>query len=189
LPKHIRFAVSEALRARTLRVLQTLFSALEKRGYRISPGEHGAIQFKVLDETCGLTVRERQRQVRGERRRLGDPDLYKGKAPHDLVYTGELELRVDGRYGRRSSVTDTSNARVEDRVNEVVEHLVRAALAEKDYRAEQERARLASIERERERAAALQVERRELARVRRLDELADAAGRHRHLTAFRDQLR
>lgn len=189
LPKHIQISVSEALRARTVRVLQTLFSALEKRGYSISPGEHGAIQVKVLDETCGLTVRERQRQVRGERRRLADPDLYKGKSPHDLVYTGELELRVEGRFGRRSSITDASNMRVEDRLNDVVGHLVRAALAEKDYRAEQELARLASIERERERAATLQLKRRELARVRRLDELADAAGRHRHLTAFRDALR
>lgn len=188
-PKHIQISVSEGLRARTLRVLQTLFSALEKRGYSISPGEHGAIQVKVLDETCGLTVRERQRQVRGERRRLADPDLYKGKAPHDLVYTGELELRVEERFGRRSSITDTSNARVEDRLNDIVGHLVRAALAEKDYRAEQERARLASIERERERAAALQLRRREMARVRRLDELADAAGRHRRLTVFRDDLR
>jgi hypothetical protein len=74
-------------------------------------------------------------------------------------------------------------------LNDVVGHLVRAALVEKDYRAEQERARLASIERERERAAALQSKRQELARVRRLDELADAAGRHRYLTAFRDDPR
>jgi hypothetical protein len=189
LPKHVQIDVSEALRPRTPRVLQTLFSALEKCGYSISPGEHGAIQVKVLEEACWLTVRERQRQVRGERRRLGDPDLHQGKAPHDLVCTGELELRVEQRFGRRSSVTDGPERRVEERLNDVVSNLVRAALAEKDYQAAQERARLAAIERERERAAALQQERQERARVRRLDELADAAERHRRLTAFRDDLR
>lgn len=189
LPKHLQMAASEALRVRTLRLLQTLFSALEKRGYGISSGEDGAIQIKVLEEACGLTVRERQRQVRGERRRLGDPDLHKGKAPYDLVYTGELELRVEDRLGRRFSVVDTADARVEERLNDVVANLVRAALAKKAYRATQERARLAAIEREREQSAALQLQRREMARVRRLDELADAADRHRRLTAFREDLR
>lgn len=53
----------------------------------------------------------------------------------------------------------------------------------------QERARLAQIERERERAVALQLKRRELARIKRLDELADALDRHRRLTAFRDDMR
>lgn len=189
LPKHLQIGVSEALRARTLRVLQALFSALEKRGYSISAGEHGAIQVRVLDEACGLIVRERQRQVRGERRRLGNPDLFTEKAPHDLVYTGELELRVEERFGRRSSVTDATNIRVEDQLNDVVANLVRAALAEKNYRAAQERAKLAEIARERERASALQRKRRESARIKRLDELADAAERHRRLTAFRHDLR
>jgi len=184
LPKHLLVDVSETLRARTLRVLQVLFSALEKRGYSVSSDERGAIQVKVLEETCGLTVRERHRQVRGERRRLGDPDLYKGKAPHDLVHTGELELRVEERLGRRSSVIDPPIARVEERLNDVVANLMGAALAEKDYRAAQERARLAAIERGRERAAAVQLKRQEFARVRRLDKLADAAARIAALQRF-----
>lgn len=189
LPKHLQINVSEGQRSRSLRVLQALFSALEKRGYTVSAGEYGAIQIKVLDETCGLTVRERQRQVRGERRRLGNPDLFKGKDPYELVSTGELELRVDSRFGRRASVTDSTQTHAEERLNEVVVNLVRAALAEKDYRAAQERARLEQIERERKQAAALQAKRRESARIARLDELADAVDRHRRLTTFRDDIR
>lgn len=189
LPTHLRMDVSEGLRSRALRALQALFSAVEKRGYIVSAGEYGAIQIKVLGEACGLTIRERQRQVRGERRRLGNRDLFKGKGPYELVPTGELELRVDGRFGHRASVVDSTQAHVEERLNEVVANLVRAALAEKDYQAAQERARLAQIERERERAVALQRQRRELARIKRLDDLADAIDRHRRLTACRDNIR
>ena len=58
--------------------------------------------MKVLDKACTLTLRERQRQVRGERRRLGDPDLFKETRPYDLVFTGELEMRVEERYTRPS---------------------------------------------------------------------------------------
>jgi hypothetical protein len=189
LPRHVNIGVSVASRPRALRLLQALFSALEKRRYTISEAEGGTLQVKVLDETCKLIVRERQRQVRGERRRLRDPDLFKDKRPYDLVFTGELELRIEERYGRRSVVADTNSARVEERLNEVVIALVRAALAEKEYRETQERARLAEVERERERANAVQLEREELARIRRFEELAKGSMRHRRLTTFRDELR
>jgi hypothetical protein len=166
-----------------------LFSALERRRYPITDGEGGAIQVKVLGETCHLVVRERQRQVRGERRRLRTPDLFKNKNPYDLVFTGELELRVEERYGKRWVVSDTKAGPVDKRLNEVVIALVGAALAAKGYREVQERAKLAEMERERERAKALQLERKELARIKRLEELSEASHRHRRLTAFRDELR
>lgn len=189
LPRHIHVGVSDAQRPRALRLLQALFSALEKRGYTINSGERSEIQVNVLGETCQLTVRERQRQVRGERRRLRDPDLFKGKNPHDLIFIGELELRVEERFGRRATVADGSGARVEERLNDVVVALVRAALAEKEHRAAEELTRLAEIERERGRAKALQLEREELARITRFERLADASDRHRRLTVFRDELR
>jgi hypothetical protein len=189
LPRHVDIRVSDPVRPRALRVLQALFSALERRRYPITDGEGGTIQVKVLGETCNLVVWERQRQVRGERRRLRTPDLFKNKNPYDLVFTGELELRVEERYGKRWVISDTKAGPVENRLNEVVIALVGAALAAKESREVQERAKLAEIERERERARALQLERKELARVKRLDELSEASHRHRRLTAFRDELR
>jgi hypothetical protein len=163
LPPHVHLGVSEATRTRTLRLLQVLFSALEGRGYAVTKNERHEIQVTVLDETCKLGLRERQRQVRVEGRRLGNPDLFEGKNPHDLVFTGELELRVDGRNGTGATVADDKNGLPEERLNEIVVALTKAALAEKEYRAAQERARLAELERERERARVLQLEREERA--------------------------
>ena len=66
LPDHININVGAATQARSLRLLQALVTALERRGHKIGRGDRWQIQIKGLDETCDLFVRERQRQVRRE---------------------------------------------------------------------------------------------------------------------------
>jgi hypothetical protein len=78
---------------------------------------------------------------------------------------------------------------MESLLNEVVVCLLKGALAEKEYRAAQERTRLDQVERERRQAIVKQQEREERARVKRLEQLVAAAEHHKRLTAFAAELR
>lgn len=64
LPPRLEINVGREQQSRALRLLQALFDALARRGYAVSRAEDGRIAVRVLDETCHLTVRERQRQVK-----------------------------------------------------------------------------------------------------------------------------
>jgi hypothetical protein len=188
IPTHLHVPVSRPLWPRALRILQALFSAFDQRGFKVSANERKGMKVTILDEGCVLTMRERQRQVRSERRRRADQSLFPDKRPFDLVDTGELELTVEKPYGRKATVGDDKNQRVEDQLNDIIVGLVEAALEEKDIRAARERQRLAEAERERERAKAKQRERARRDRIKRFEEMADAALRHKQLLAFRDEL-
>jgi hypothetical protein len=187
-PKHIEVNVAKQTRPRALRLLQALFTALEKRGYQMSAGEQGRLHITVLEEQCELHIRERQRQVRCDVPKSAKASPFESTRPYDLVHTGELELRIEMRF-RREIVRDGKDRPVETRLNDVVAGLIRAALAEKEYRAEQERARLAQVERERQQAIAKQRARDAGARVKRLEQLMDAVDHHKRLVRFSAELR
>lgn len=187
-PKHVAIDVAKGSRPRALRLLQALFTALEKRGYRVSAGEHGRLLVTVLDEQCELHIRERLRQVKREIPKEAKPSPFESRRPYDLVHTGELELRIETRF-RKETVRDGKHGPVEDRLNDVVGGLIRAALAEKDYRAQQERERLERLERERLHAIAKQRARDARARVKRFEQLMDAVDHHKRLVRFAAELR
>ena len=187
-PKHIEIGVAKDTRPRALRLLQALFTALEKRGYRVSAGEHGRLHVTVLDEQCELQVRERQRQLKREVPKGTNASPFESRRPYDLVHTSELELRIEMRF-RRESVKDGKHGPVETRLNDVIAGLIRAALAEKDYRAQQERERLERLERERQQAIVKQRASEERARVKHLEQLMEAVDHHKRLVAFAAELR
>jgi len=102
-PDHINIAVSKQAEARSLRLLQALFTALERRGHKVGLGDRGQIQVTVLDENCELFVRERQRQVRRESPKRADKAApFESARPYDLVHTGELEFRIEWRFGKQT---------------------------------------------------------------------------------------
>jgi len=135
LPAHINIAVANETRPRALRLFQALFMALEKRGHKVSAGEHGRLHVTVLDEQCELYLRERQRQVRREIPK--GAKFFESSRPYDLVHTGEFEFRIEKRFNREI-VRDGKDRPVETRLNDIVAALIRAALAEKAYQAQQE---------------------------------------------------
>jgi len=188
LPPHINISVGAETRPRALRLLQALFTALERRGHRVAAGEHGKLNVTVLDEQCELHLRERQRQVRREPPKGAKKSPFESSRPYDLVHTGELEIRIEKRFSREI-VRDGKDRPVETRLNDVVAGLIRAALAEKDHQAAQERARLAQIERERRHAVAKQRAREARARVKRLEQLLAAVDHHKRLAQFATELR
>jgi hypothetical protein len=189
LPVHFNINVDRETQARALRLLQALFAALEGRGYQVSAGDRGQIRMTVLDENCDVFLRERQRRVRRQSvAATSKSSTYQGSRPYDLEHSGELEFRIEKRFGRHT-VQDGKGRRLEEQLNHVVVCLLEAAFAEKNYRAEQERARLAEAERARRQAIAKQRAREERARTKRLDQLVAAVHRHKQLVAFATELR
>lgn len=189
LPDHINITVSKLTEARSLRLLQALFTALEGRGHKVCRGDRGQIQVKVLDENCELFVRERQRQVRREPPKKTDKSSpFTSARPYDLVHTGKLELRIEWRFGKQT-VRDGKERPLETQLNDVVVCLLKAAFAEKEHRAEQERARVLEIEKERQRAIAKQLAREKNARAKRFNQLVAAANHHKQLVTFAAELR
>ena len=100
LPAHFNINVGRATQARALRLLQALFAALECRGHQVSAGDRGQIRVTVLDENCDVFVRERQRQVR--RNSSGTTSKSSDSRPYDLEHSGELEIRIEKRFGRHT---------------------------------------------------------------------------------------
>ena len=189
LPAHFNIGVGRNTQRRALRLLQALFTALERRGHQLGIGDHGQIRCTVLTETCALVLRERQRRKRPEPTKVGaKPSPFPSATPYGLVHCGELELRVDRGYGS-PVVRDKKGMPLEQQLNQVVVCLLKAAFAEKESRAARERERLAAAERERRQAIARQRVREERARVKHLDDLVAGATRHRELLAFAAELR
>jgi hypothetical protein len=188
LPPHINASVSTETQPRVLRLLEALFAALERRGHRVGTGDRQQIQVNVLDETCEVFVRERQRQVRREIPKDKTQSSPVGTRSFDLVHTGDLEFRVEKRFTKQV-VRDDKGLRMEFQLNNVVVCLLKAALEEKDSRAAEERDRLAEIERERRHAIVKQREREERARARRVEQLVAAVNHHKQLTTFAVELR
>jgi hypothetical protein len=187
LPPRLEINVGREQESRVLRLLQALFAALARRGYEVSRAEDGRIKVVVLDESCHLTTRERQRQVKNAAPSSSGSSIL--PAPRlQVVGSGELEVRIERAFHRRT-VADGKRGRLETRLNEVVVVLLESALAEKADRAAREVAHRAELERQRRAEEARERRRQERARVTHLEQLADAADRHQRLRAFARALR
>jgi hypothetical protein len=189
LPPHFNINVGRATQVRALRLLQALFDTLDRRGHQVGVGDRRQIRVTVLKENCDVFVRERQRQVRrNPTAETSKSSTFHYSRPYDLEHTGELEFRIERRFGRHT-VRDGKGRPLEQQLNHVVVCLLEAALAEKNYRAEQERARLAEAERARRQAIAKQRAREERARTKRLEQLVAAVNHHKQLVTFAAELR
>jgi hypothetical protein len=169
-PPHFNIPVSKKLRPRALRILQALFDALGSRGHGVERGKRGEINALVLGEKCELVLRERMRRS--------------GDRPGDLVGAGELEMRVDRRFGKRSIWRDSDKYRLEQLLNKVMVGLLEAATAEKAFRANQERQQAEAAEAERRRIEADKRQREHDHELRRLNQLLDAVKRHDEMKAL-----
>lgn len=190
IPPHFNIAISEPLETRALSILQTLFGALSDRGHRVDLDERGGIRLTVQGETCGLVLRERMRQARTVRTPATAAAAAQDRLrPHDLVPTGQLEIRLDQRWGKAHVWRDCEKYRVEDILNLVAVGLIKVARAEKEWRAARERERLAALEAERKRVAADRQRRQHLHDIAQFEALQVAASRHLELHAFMSGLK
>ena len=69
----LNISVSKTTLPRAFRLLQALFSALERRGHKVSATREGKTILAVLDEALDVSLREPSKQVRHILRRKNSP--------------------------------------------------------------------------------------------------------------------
>ena len=171
--------VSRAQVDRALRIMDTLLKALESAGYKVtSVSERDRYGFQTKhtsfvtvegEEVPFHLIEKRRRKERGptERERKEEErwSYQRGRKYYEYSSTGNLSfvLGSPGHYGSRGRVSDTKTRPLEDRLFEIVELILRDAVAR---RAE----RIAAQER-RKREEEERIRREELERQRRLEML------------------
>lgn len=190
---HLNIRVSNTARPRALRLLHTLLTALDERGFQSNATPEGKTIVTILEVKLELSLRERLRQVRHEPtpKELADAKRYSWMAPptFDQVDSGDLDLALENTWGTRHLWRDGKRQRLEQLLNDVIEGLVAAALLELERRAERERQRQAEEESQRRREEEKRLHLQEQARVRHLEALMAAADHHVRLRRFVRRLR
>jgi hypothetical protein len=184
--------VSKDSLPRALRLLRTLFAALEQRGHKVAATKEGKTILTVLDEPLDVSLREPSKQVRHvpTAQEIADAKRYSWSrpAPYDLVSSGALVLNIENVWGVRHSWKDGKTQRLEEILNDVIVGLLEAAFRKKAQREQQERERRRAEALERQREAARQRHRQERARIRRFERLRAACREHQDLHAFLNEL-
>jgi len=178
---------------RALRIMNTLIKALEKQGFSVSvetKREKPQTVVTVNGVKLRMRLQERRKQVKIP---PSDRDLERaktypwfGKSRIELVYTGELALKIDDWWASsvRKTWADGKRQRVETSLNAFVVGLVRAAEAKRVWLEERERQQQ-MWEEQRQRLRE-EERRREEERLRgqRLERIADAWGKAREIRAY-----
>lgn len=166
-PLGLNIRVTKAQRTRALRVMQTLIVALEQRGFAVTVTKDRKTHARVLGEPHEIRLTERDHNVphvptasEEEYRKKGQGWMMRKT---DLIATGRLVLHIARAYWSRNTWIDGERRKVEDRLNEVVEALIAAALIDKQHREQREEQRRHWEEGER-------LRREEETRIKKLDD-------------------
>lgn len=176
--------VAPASTSRAARIIDGLLKAFEKRGFGLQPGKannryDGTMGVIVDGFVFPISLSERMQQRPYELTKEDQDRKRRGQYVYTPTYsyspTGELTLKLDAMYGTdaRSTWTDTQRKPLEERLDEVMLELRKAAI-QRRMKQDQQRQQEDRLRLELERRAAL---RREVEAERaRIDALeADAA--------------
>ena len=190
---YLNVRVSRASEARALRLMHALLTACDGRGFETAATPAGKTTVKVLDVVLELSLRERLKQQPHEPtdKELREMKQWSWSRPpkFDQTHSGDFELKLDNAWGTRHTWNDGKRHRLEQLLNDVIEGMVRAALAEQDRRAAKERERLAAAEAAHRRAEAERRRQQERARTKRFEDLMRATDRFDRASAFLSRLR
>lgn len=154
---YLSLDISQFQVARALLIMDALFKALEKRGYKVNVvkdywGE--TTQISKEDQVVEISIREQIRKVKREL----TPDEKK-KPPYLLnipdVYqpSGKLTLKIKYRYSNYATWNDRKNELLENRLNEIIGYVIgviERLVEEKRQKEEEERQRQEAIRRREE---------------------------------------
>lgn len=191
LPAAFRVRVPPATIDRAVAIIDALAKALDARGLFVEKGpEKGTASVRVGGQLLCLSLEETSSRHHHE---LTEAELAtirrrgRGNIPYfDFRPSGKLTLKIDNLWqaGVQGSWRDTSSRRVEDRLNEVVAGLYRAAHAI-DIKERKEAERQRRVDVENARRAALWAERDSEAKfLKQLEASADAWHRAEILRGF-----
>jgi len=189
--KVLNFKNSEGTQDRVLRFIDTLFKALEKFGYAIEnqtkkqhysnyePRVYNNVTYIKKDtDDVPIMIKERMRQVpyTPTEKEIADnlkyPDFYRLK-DKELVYSGELVFSIDSYYAERKNWNDGKKSKIEDRIGDIVLHIMVAIHKAKEGRIVREIAEKKRREEERIRQLHIEKQRLELEKVKKLITLSE----------------
>lgn len=168
-PNVFRIRVPPASIDRALLLIDAIAKALGDRGLAIQPGDGGhytasagivvgdGVERISIEETSRRQVHKSSEAEKAQTRRQG----YSSAPLYDFQPSGNITIKLEGGWrseGFQTSWRDTSKQRVEERLNEVIVSLYRAAHARAVARAK-EAERKRRIDDENARRAALRAER------------------------------
>lgn len=185
--RQLNIRVSPQHFSRALRIMNTLFLALEGRGHHVAiqDGYKKTLGVRIDGQPIEFGLEEKfQRFVRSEdKTRKQHPWEY-----HQYEYkpTGTLMLKITewGAEGLRKTWSDGKTVTIEECVNEFVIGLLKVAAAVKAYRAKQEEEERLRREAERRRYEEAQKREEELARQRALEQEAANWAKAQQLRAY-----
>ena len=187
--------VSPTSLGRALRIMDTLFKALESRGYpvEIQAGYHKALGVRVEGEPIEFGLEERFQRIDHPDQKNPRLESWR-RERYKYTPTGSLFLRINawGVEGLQKTWSDGKTAKLETYLNDFLVGLIRAAEAMKARRLKQEEEERRRLEAERRRQEEVKKRQEELARRQALEQEAadwDKAQQLRnYLAALKDVL-
>lgn len=154
--RQLNLRVSPQSLRRALRIMNTLFHALEARGYQlvIEDGHKSSLHVRIHREPIEFGLEERFRRI--ERPEAKDKDLRRWEYQrYQYVATGDLFLKITEWWGQglRKTWSDGKTAKLETFLNDFIIGLIKVAevvKAERLKREQEERARLEAERRRRD---------------------------------------
>lgn len=184
-------AVSRSSLLRGLRLMDTLYRALEARRHRVVVAEQPSrqadrstrIRCVVLGATFQLQLREKARQVKAEGRSGHASEASYGG--HRFEPTGILELSIPNSHCLHLAVwKDTDSSKLEDGLNQVIIAMLEAVEPRRQREEEAERSRAAQLHSEEQQKERDMLRKLELTRAAGLEGLAERWEKAQRFRAF-----
>lgn len=126
---------------RAARIYHVLIQSFEKRGYSISvdPGYSHDTYVECFDEKIKISMREKLMKVPIKRRKGESPSMFGNDPKFAFVPSGRLTLRIDIYPDSHKHLADEDGNPLEERLNDFMVRLAKAAVYIKYRKIERER--------------------------------------------------
>lgn len=193
--RQLNIRISPQHLSRGLRIMNTLFAALETRGYQvgIQDGFRKAFGVRINGEPVQFGLEEKFQRIERQEKKNQRPDPW-GYRRYEYVPTGLLALKITewGADGLQKTWSDGKTTKLENCLNDFVVGLLKVAEAVKARRLKQEQEEQLRREAERRRQEKAVKRQEELARRQALEQeavnWAKAQQLRTYLSALKDML-
>lgn len=185
--RQLNIRVSSKGLSRALRIMNTLFSALEARGYPvgIQEGYKKSLGVRINGQPVEFGLEEKFQRIERPEDKSRRPDPW-GYRRYEYVPTGTLILKITewGADGLQKTWSDGKTSKLESSLNDFVVGLLKVAEAAKARRLKQEQEEQLRREAERRRQEEESKRQEELARRQRLEQEAASWVKAQQLRAY-----
>ncbi|MBT4362527.1 MAG: hypothetical protein HOB84_05985 [Candidatus Marinimicrobia bacterium] len=135
----LNISVSKSSIHRALLIMDALIKALSKRGYEtyLSGEYQWVTSVKVGGEEFNFRIQESSKEIPADNSGKGD-GYYSYSRMYNYIPTGKFTLQITNFYWGTKSISDSNKQKLEDKLNDFIILLVKAAEVKKQMRIEQE---------------------------------------------------